>query len=142
MPQPITAKQSINDTNKSATLQIKEEQLNITKQWVQTGDVKIHKESFIEEKNFTVPVMREELVIEKEDLTSDKKEPTEVIRIPLSEEQVQFTKHKVNLEDVSIYKQHINGINHIEETLKREEATVKVSGFPHVKDNANTSKLK
>ena len=48
--------------------------------------------------------------------------PTEVIRIVLSEEQVEFTKHRVALEDVSIYKQLIKDIKHIEETLRREES--------------------
>jgi len=43
----------------------------------------------------------------------------EVIRIPNYEEQVEFAKHKINLEDISIYKQQVEEIKHIEETLKR-----------------------
>jgi uncharacterized protein (TIGR02271 family) len=146
VPEARATKQSIHDDSKNATLQMKEEQLNIAKKWVQTGDVKIHRENFTEEKSFTVPVTREELVIEKTELASDgpehKDAPTEVIRIPLSEEQVEFTKHRVTLEDVSIYKQHIEDIQHIEETLKREEAKVKVSGSPLVEDKSNSPKPK
>ncbi len=44
----------------------------------------------------------------------------EVVRIPLFEESVQFTKHNVALEDVSIYKHKIEDIKSIEATLKRE----------------------
>jgi len=86
----------------------------------------------------TVPVTREELVIEKKNLSSSTPEhknvPTEVIHILLSEEQVEFTKHRVALEDVSIYKQQIEDIKHVEETLKREEPKVKISGAPKVSD--------
>jgi len=120
--------------SKGVTLQIKEEQLDLAKNWMQTGEVKIYRESFTEEKSFTVPVKREELVIEKKALASvtpeHKDGSTEVIRILLSEEQVKLTKHRVDLEDVSIYKQQIEDIKHIEKTLKREEAKVKISGSP------------
>ncbi|MCD2349026.1 YsnF/AvaK domain-containing protein [Clostridium guangxiense] len=118
------------------TLQIKEEQLDIAKKWIQTGDVKIHKEVFSEEKNFTIPIQREELVIEKKSIAPDtsksKAAETQVIRIPLNEEQVEFSKHKVILEDISIYKQQIEDIEHIEETLKKEKPKVKISGSPNV----------
>ena len=121
-----TPKQSVSDYSENVTLQIKEEQLDLVKKWMQTGEVKIYKESFTEGKSFTVPVKREELVIEKKVLASATPEhkdvTTEVIRIVLSEEQVEFTKHRVALEDVSIYKQQIRDIKHIEETLRREES--------------------
>lgn len=126
----------ISSSQSKATFQIKEEQLDIAKKWIQTGDVKIHKETFSEEKNFTIPIQREELVIEKKSIAQDtsknKDSETQIIRIPLSEEQVEFSKHKVILEDISIYKQQINGIEHIEETLKKEKPKVKVSGSPSV----------
>lgn len=115
--------------SKDVNLQIKEEQLHLAKKWMQTGEVKIYRDSFTEEKSFTVPVEREELVIEKKTLASATQEhidgPTEVIRIRLSEEQVVFTKRRVALEDVTIYKQEIEDIKHIEETLKKEELRVK-----------------
>lgn len=127
-----------NSTN-NITLQLKKEQLDIAKKWIQTGNVKVHKNTFTEEKSFTVPVMHEELIIEKgTSISADvqhKNSSAEIIRIPLSEEQVKFTKHKVILENVSIYKQQIREIRHIEKTLKREEAKIKVSGSPKVIDN-------
>jgi len=96
----------------------------------------------MEEKTFTVPVRREELVIKKKVLASVDPEiknmPTEIIRILLSEEHVEFTKHKVNLEEVSIYKQQIQEIKHIEETLKREDLKVKISDSLKFLDNSNS----
>ena len=47
------------------TLQIKKEQLDIAKEWLQTGEVNIYRETITEEKSFTVPIKREELVIKK-----------------------------------------------------------------------------
>lgn len=111
------------------TFQIKEEQLDIAKQWMQTADVKVYRETLISEKSFSIPVKREELVIEHIILSSStegqKNVPPEVIRILLSEEQVKFTKNMVSLEDVSIYKHQVEDIKHIEETLKREEPRIK-----------------
>jgi len=131
-----TLKQNIYNS-KNVTLQFKEEQLDLAKKWIQTGEVKIYREYSTEEKSFTVPVKREELVIEKEILVSATPEhkdvPKEVIRILLSEEQVKFVKHRVALEDVAIYKQKIESIEQIKETLKREEPRIKISGSPEVK---------
>lgn len=140
-PETTTPKQRLYDDSNNVTFQIKEEQLNIAKKWMQTGEVRIYRETYSEEKNFTVPVEREELVIEKKALTSatleHKDVPPEIIRIPLNEEQVEFTKRRVALEDVSIYKQHIKEIKHIEETLKKEKSKVKLSGSPKVTDESN-----
>ncbi|URZ17459.1 YsnF/AvaK domain-containing protein [Clostridium felsineum] len=112
------------DQNK--TLKLKAEELDIAKQWIKTGDVKIYKETLSTEKSFTIPVKREELVIEKKSYDTNSSE--DIIRIPLSEEQVSFSTHRVTLEDVSIYKNEIEEIKHIESTLKKEEPKVKTSG--------------
>ena len=119
------------------TVQLKEEQLVLAKKWMQTGEVRIYRESFTKEKCFTLTVECEELVIEKKTPASampEQNAPPEVIRIRLSEEQVEFTKRKVALEDVSIYKQQIEEIQHIEETLKKEESNIKIFGSPKVRD--------
>ncbi len=129
---------------KDVTLQLKEEQLVLAKKWIHTGEVKIYKELLTEEKTFTVPVEREELVIEKKIVASvnsdQKKMPQEVIRIRIAEEQVDYTKHWVILEDVSIYTEQIADIKHIEETLKREESNVKTS-FSSSVSNPNYNHL-
>ena len=124
--------QSVNDVDDNIhVIQLREEQLDIAKKWIQTGEVKIYKENFIEERKFVVPIIREELVIEKRTLASATSTidsidvPPEIIHILLSEERVEFTKHKVTLEDVSIYKHQIEDVKHIEEILKREEAKIK-----------------
>jgi len=118
------------------TLQLKEEQLILVKRLIQRGDVKIYRESFTEEKSFKVPIECEELVIEKKipasETSAQDEMLTEVIRIRLSEEQVEFKKNRVTLEDISIYKQQIEEIKHIEKTLKKEEPNIKIFGSPTV----------
>ncbi|MCB2294922.1 YsnF/AvaK domain-containing protein [Clostridium algoriphilum] len=130
--------QLIDDPSKDVSLKIKQEELDISKRWMQTGGINVHRESFTINKNFTIPIEHVDLVIEKKDLSSaipDNKDISpEIIRIPLSEENVEFTKHKVSLEDVSIYKQKIEDIKEIETTLKREEPTIKISTSLQVKD--------
>jgi uncharacterized protein (TIGR02271 family) len=128
VPKTSTPKQIIYEDSNNVTFQLKKEQLDIAKKWIETEEVKIYRETSTEEKNFIVPVKREELVIEKKSLASatpkQKNSSTEIIRIPLSEEKVEFIKHRVALEDVSIYKQQVEEIKHIEETLKSEVAKI------------------
>jgi uncharacterized protein (TIGR02271 family) len=113
------------DPMKDVTFKIKEEQLDIAKQWLQTADVKVYRETLTQQKSFSIPIKREELVIEHTLLSSQKNVPPEVIRILLSEEQVNFTKNMLFIEDVSIYKEQIEDIKHIEAILKREEPRIK-----------------
>ena len=120
---------------------IKKEQLDIAKEWMQTGEVNIYRETITEEKSFTIPIKREELVIKKRELTNVSPQPkdnsTGVIRILLNEEHVEFNRHKVELEDVSIYKQQIQDIKHIEETLKREEPIINITESLEFAHNSN-----
>jgi uncharacterized protein (TIGR02271 family) len=112
-------------------LQLREERLHITKKRIQTAEVNMHKESFTEEKTFTVPVTREELVIEKKYLDEDK---SETIRIPIKDERVEIVKHPVVLEDVSYHIDHIQENKHIEETLKKENLKIEQEGSASVID--------
>ena len=108
------------------TVQLRKEQLEIAKKMIQTDEVKIYRETSVQQKSFTIPITREELVIEKKDLTTSNNSsiPIEAMRILLSEEKVEFTKHKIALEDVTIYKQQIDDIKHIEATIKHEESKI------------------
>lgn len=141
VPKTSKPKQSIDYSN-NLTLQIKEEQLDLAKKWLQTGEAKVYRETYTEEKNFTVPLKREELVIKKKTFTSTTTEhkdvPVEVIRILLSEEQVEFTKRKVAIEDVAIYKHQPEDLQHIEETLKREECKIQISGSAKIRDESSS----
>lgn len=134
----LYTKQNMCNTNNNVILEIKEEQLDISKQWMQTGYVNVYRETFKVKKAFTIEVEREELVIEstvnKTQTINHTNINTNIIRIPLSEENVEFTKHRITLEDVSIYKQKIKDIKNIEATLKSEKLKVKILGDLKIKD--------
>lgn len=121
-------------------LELHEEQLDISKKRIQTAKVITHKEIVTEEKNIMVPVTREELVIEKTvfdpDNPNDVEGQTETIRIPISEEDIDIVKHKVELEDVSVYNNEYEENQQIKETLKKEKLNIKTTGNAKVIDNA------
>lgn len=113
-------------------LKLREEQIDISKKWIQTGEVTVHKEVLTQEKNITVPVTHEELVIEKKVL--DEPVHTETIRIPISEERIEITKHPVILEDVEIKKRQFQEIETVKQTLKKEKLHLETTGNPQVID--------
>ncbi|KKI92427.1 hypothetical protein WQ54_09670 [Bacillus sp. SA1-12] len=110
--------------NKEQTIQLREEQLDIKKERVQTGEVKIHKEVVEEQKTFTVPIKREEMVIEVGN--------EEELRIPLKEEEVEINKHPVQVNEVSVTKRQIGEMKQIKKKVKKEIAHVKVAGHADV----------
>jgi len=138
IPEITASEHNVCDPINNVTFEIKEEQLDISKEWMQTGDVKVYRDIFTSKKTFTIEIQHEDLVIEKKVLSSNthdhNNEHTEVIRLPISEESVEFTKHKVALEDVSIYKQKIKELKSIELTLKKEESKVKFSDSLKLQD--------
>ncbi|TCN19889.1 YsnF/AvaK domain-containing protein [Mesobacillus foraminis] len=119
-----------NSTNQEATLRLHKEELQISKKMVQTSDVKVYKRSYTEEKQISIPVRHEELVIEKRKLNEAEAEGEliETIRIPLSEERIEVTLHPTILEDVEIYTQQFEEIIEIQETLKEEKARINTVG--------------
>lgn len=108
------------------TLRLREEQLDIKKERVQTGEVKIHKEVVEDKKTFTVPIKREEMVIELGD--------EEQYRIPLKEEEVTIRKHPVRLAEVSVSKRQVEEIQQVKKNVKKEIANVEVKGEADIKN--------
>ncbi|MCT8136480.1 YsnF/AvaK domain-containing protein [Anaerobacillus sp. CMMVII] len=121
----LNAKRMDHITNKE-TIQLREEQLDIRKKRVQTGEVKIHKEVVEEQRTFTVPIRREEMVIEAG--------MDEEIRIPLKEEEIEINKHPVQVNDVSITKRQIEEIEQVKARLKKETAHYEVEGNADVQE--------
>jgi uncharacterized protein (TIGR02271 family) len=124
-------------------IKLREEQLRVRKQQVQTGEVDIHRETVTEEKTITVPVTREEMVIEYHPAADQREagaqvgeesEERETIRIPISEEQVHVTKETVQTGEVSVHKQQVQEVQHVTETVKREELHVERQGDVQIKD--------
>ncbi|MFV8829120.1 YsnF/AvaK domain-containing protein [Alkalihalobacterium sp. APHAB7] len=116
-----TTQQDEKNKQEEQTIQLRAEELDIKKERVQTGEVKIHKEVVEEKKTITVPIRRQEMVIEAGD--------EEQYRIPLKEEEIEIQKHPVKLNDVSISKQEVKEVQQVKATVKKETADVDVDGI-------------
>ena len=115
-----------------ARLRLREEQLEISKELVDTGDVRVHTEVVTEEKTVKVPIQREEMVIEVSHFDEDEPNPpkakSNVIRFPIREEQIEVVKHPVDLADVTISRSKYEEMEHITESLKKERLHIDTKG--------------
>nr|WP_310833234.1 YsnF/AvaK domain-containing protein [Paenibacillus typhae] len=120
-------------------LRLREEQLDVSKNKVQTGEVNVRKEIIEEQKTINVPVSHEEIVIERHSVNHDSSSTPigadETIRIPVSEEQVDVRKNTVVTGEVDIHKREIQGTEQVKDTVKREEARIDKTG--NVKVNSS-----
>lgn len=127
------------DTNDNQKLLLHQEELDISKDRVDTGEVVLSKEIVEEQKEVDVPVTHEEVVIERKAIDHEISDSPigseETIHIPVSEEKVNVGKHTVVTGEVSAYKREVEETKHVEESLKREEARIHSSGDPHLVDN-------
>lgn len=120
------------DSRESGTLQLREEQLDVNKSTVQSGEVMLSKDVVEEQRSIDVPVTHEEVVIERRSFDNKESDTPitsgETIRIPVSEERVDVSKHTVITGEISANKQEVEETRHIEETVKKEEAHIDSTG--------------
>lgn len=126
------------ETTDDGTLRLRQEELDITKNKVNTGEVTLSKEIVEDQKTVNVPVAHEEVVIERRDINNEPSDSPitsgETIRIPVSEEKVEVGKHTVVTGEVSAHKREVEETEQVTETLKREEAHVDTTGDTDVVD--------
>lgn len=106
-------------------IRLLEEQLRVSKEAIQTGEVRLRKTVSEREETFTVPVLREELVIEKVTPTRTSALPDdfeeETITIPLMEEQVNVSKVPVVTAEYHIRKKSVEDYREVSDTVRSEE---------------------
>jgi uncharacterized protein (TIGR02271 family) len=112
---------------------LREEQLNVEKQRVQKGEVRIHKEVVTEQQRIDVPVSHEEVVIEHLPASEARAADTpigqsETIRIPVSEDQVNVTKQTVETGEIDVTKRNVQGEQRVTGSVRREEPRIEKSG--------------
>jgi uncharacterized protein (TIGR02271 family) len=118
------------------TMELKEEDLKVRKTPVKKGEVEVRKEVVTEHRQIDVPVEREEVVIERRPArgraaSGDIK--SEEIRIPVKEEQVSVEKETVVNEEVSVGKRKVRDVEHVDDTVRREELRVNEKGNARVR---------
>ncbi|MBA2624457.1 MAG: YsnF/AvaK domain-containing protein [Acidimicrobiia bacterium] len=110
-----------------------EEELRVERQWRDAYRVRVTKRIVTEERTITVPVRREELVIEHEPITEETWRdgppgPAEDLVLTLREEQIEVVTRVVPLERVRISVDRTTERLRIDEDLRREQVRVEVDG--------------
>jgi len=146
------------------TIQLREEVLQPRKHAVEIGEVFIRKVVVTEQRTITVPVMREELVIERRSIATDSVDASdqlsnspdlpdnqdqpigklveigegEVIRIPIRTEQVMIEKRPVVIEELVVGKRHIQETRRFSGTVQREVPRIEREGNVNIRgDNVD-----
>jgi uncharacterized protein (TIGR02271 family) len=119
------------------TVQLREERLRVTKTPVETGDVKVRKEVHTDRKTVTVPVEREEVVIERRPAAGHAAGDVraEEIRIPVKEEKVNVSKETVVKEEVHVGKRKVRDTKDVSDDVRREELVVETEGKAKVRQH-------
>ncbi|WP_264740735.1 YsnF/AvaK domain-containing protein [Cytobacillus firmus] len=116
------------------SLKLREEQLDVSKERVQAGEVEIHKDVVEEQKAINVPVEHEEVYVERrkvDDQTGASTTPIsdeETIRIPITEERVEVSKKPVVTEEIVVGKREVQETQQVKENLKKEEVHLEGGG--------------
>ncbi|WP_411843134.1 YsnF/AvaK domain-containing protein [Salinicoccus sp. HZC-1] len=123
------------DLSEEERLQLREEQLNVDKENVQTGEVNVDKHVETEHEEFNVPVEREEVSVERRPVEGDAKsgsldngvEDNDSVHVPVNEERVNVEKENVVNEEVVIKKDKVRDTEHVSEDVQHEEVDINES---------------
>lgn len=113
------------------TMKLHEEKLQVHKDMVETGEVTLRKEVHTEHKTIEVPVMKEEIVIERRAASGTDTSGTlgnETIRVPVREEQVHVEKQPVVTEEISVGKRKVQGTERVDSTIRKEDVRIDKQG--------------
>lgn len=118
-------------TGDSQTIQVHEEELEAQKTAHQAGEVSVTKNVVEETKTIEVPVMREEVRVERHVATGDTATSDhpdafsgESIRVPVMEEQVEVRKVPRAVEEIEISKVRTQDTEVVSDTVRREEVHI------------------
>jgi uncharacterized protein (TIGR02271 family) len=140
------------DTNLDSerVMELREEQLDVHTERMQTGEVSLRKEIITETRTVEVPVTREEIVVERRALDGEPREGSldtagldmdqKEIRIPVSEEFVHIDKKVVPREEIRVSKEKITDTKTLSEDVRREEAQVDSDGKVSIKDRRDSTR--
>jgi len=126
------------DTDREERLTLSEEELAVGKRRVASGEVEVGKRVETEHVRESVPVMREEVTIERRPATGTSTASTieeGEIRVPLSHEEVIVEKRVVPKEELVIKKHQVQGEEVVEEDVRRERVEVNRTGDVNLREN-------
>ncbi len=113
-------------------IQLREEQLQVYKRPVQTGEVRLGKNVVSEQQTLNVPVTHEEVVINRQPVSGQVSDTPigedETIRVPVSEDRVNVTKQTMATEEVGIGKRQVQENQQVTDTVLKEKAQIERQG--------------
>lgn len=136
------SRENNHEDNLDDTIELKEERLEVAKDKVQTGEVRIGKRIVEDMKTIEVPVTHEEITIERRPVTDSSSTvgsitedmETEEIVIPIMEEQINVSKHAEVVEEVDIHRNKVTENKQVTDTVRKEELEVEQEGNITVED--------
>jgi uncharacterized protein (TIGR02271 family) len=136
---PTTAQGAVADTEEGRRMQLREEQLQVNKQPVQTGEVRLGKEVVTEQQTLNVPTTREGVSIERRPASGEVSDSPigegETLRVPVSAEQVNVSKQTAQTGEVAIGKRQVQETQQVQDTVRREEARIERKGEVNIEGN-------
>jgi len=124
------------ETEDEQRLKLREEQLRVQKQPVETGEARLRKDVVSEQQSMDVPVTHEEVYVERRSGSGQPSDTpigeSETYRVPVREEQVTASKQTVETGEVAIGKKQFQDSQRVSDTVRREEAHVERSGDVNV----------
>lgn len=122
----------VDTTTDADSMTLSEERVNVDKENVQAGEVRLRKHVVHDTQTVEVPVEREELRIERTPVDGDHADRAdrggalgeEETTMSLSEERVNVTKETVPVEEVSLHKETVRDTETVREDVAREELDV------------------
>lgn len=119
------------DTEREARLTLAEEELAVGKRRVASGEVEVGKRVETQHVQETVPVMHEQVTVERRPATGTSTAPQigdDEIRVPISHEEVIVEKRVVPKEELVIKKNQVQTQEVVEADVRREHAEVRHDG--------------
>ncbi len=120
-------------------IQLRGEMLRAVKQKVERGEIRLRKDIVSENQTISVPVTREEVVVEQ--VSAGEARPLSgtigdegEIRIPVSEERVSVVKEPVVTGEVRVQKRAVQDNQQVSDTVRHEEVRVEKQGAVDVND--------
>jgi len=131
-------------TEDGRVIHLRKENLTADKETINQGDVKVRKEIHTEQRQITVPVEHEEVVIERRPANDRRagagEMKAEEIRIPTKEERVHVRKETVVKEDVSVGKRKVKASQTVSGEVQEEELVVESEGRAKVQQTNRNGK--
>ncbi|WP_164929094.1 YsnF/AvaK domain-containing protein [Gloeobacter violaceus] len=133
-PVPDAKRQAVDTTTEAPQrIQLLKEVLRVNKERVKSGEIRLRKEVVSETQTVEVPLMHEEVVIERRTVTDGEAAVGEIgsgetIRVPVSEERVIVDKRAVVSEEVTVGKRDVQETEQVTDTVRHEELRTDTEG--------------